>query len=46
MSESSSDMVDLDEPFLIAHSEVTMKTNCNSSLNNPNSICMGIETDV
>ncbi|XP_034935760.1 potassium voltage-gated channel protein Shaker isoform X2 [Chelonus insularis] len=47
MSESSSDIMELEEGILIAHSEVTKKPNCNPRHNNNiNPTCISIETDV
>ncbi|XP_047362195.1 potassium voltage-gated channel protein Shaker isoform X7 [Vespa velutina] len=47
MSESSSDIMELEEGILVTHSEITKKPNCNPRHNNNiNPACMSIETDV
>jgi len=47
MSESSSDMMELEEGTLFSHQEITKKSNCNPRHNNNiNPACMSIETDV
>ncbi|KAG7211555.1 hypothetical protein KM043_010813 [Ampulex compressa] len=47
MSESSSDMMELEEGMLLTHPEITKKPNCNPRHNNNiNPACMSIETDV
>ncbi|GAB1862678.1 Potassium voltage-gated channel protein Shaker [Formica fusca] len=47
MSESSSDIMELEEGTLFTHPEITKKSNCNPRHNNNiNPACMSIETDV
>ncbi|XP_053970456.1 potassium voltage-gated channel protein Shaker isoform X4 [Hylaeus volcanicus] len=47
MSESSSDIMELEEGILLTHPEITKKPNCNPRHNNNiNPACMSIETDV
>lgn len=47
MSESSSDIMELEEGALFTHPEITKKSNCNPRHNNNiNPACMSIETDV
>ncbi|XP_029043943.1 potassium voltage-gated channel protein Shaker isoform X1 [Osmia lignaria lignaria] len=47
MSESSSDIMELEEGILLPHPEITKKPNCNPRHNNNiNPACMSIETDV
>lgn len=47
MSESSSEIMELEEGILLTHPEITKKPNCNPRHNNNiNPACMSIETDV
>lgn len=47
MSESSSDIMELEEGTLFTHPEITKKSNCNPRHNNNiNPACVSIETDV
>ncbi|XP_048506135.1 potassium voltage-gated channel protein Shaker isoform X4 [Athalia rosae] len=47
MSESSSDIIELEEGILLTHHEVARRPNCNSRHNNNiNPACVSIETDV
>lgn len=47
MSESSSDIMELEDGILIAQAEVNKKSNCNSRHNNNiTPTCTSIETDV
>lgn len=47
MSESSSEIMELEEGILLTHPDITKKPNCNPRHNNNiNPACMSIETDV
>ncbi|KOC61565.1 Potassium voltage-gated channel protein Shaker [Habropoda laboriosa] len=47
MSESTSDIMELEEGIMLTHPEITKKPNCNPRHNNNiNPACMSIETDV